>query len=344
MEPITHFLFGANLARAGLNRKTAYATLTLTLAAESPDLDVVGRFAGRAFGFAHHRGFTHSILGGILVAALVVGFVYGLHRLRGREPKPGTPPPRWGLLLVYAYLACLSHILLDFTNNYGVRPFWPFSGRWYSWDIVFIVEPVLLVFLIGGLVAPFLAGLINDEIGVRRQGPPGKLAARVALAGVLLTWGIRDYEHRRAVAALESRLYQNETPLRVSAYPYWGNPFRWYGVAETTKFYAGMHVDSLTPEADPENNPHIHYKPEETPIIAAARETYFGKAYFGWAQYPITETETLTDPAGYRVRLIDVRFDYPEMSGRHALSAEVDLDSQLHEIPEKEIPEKRAPK
>ena len=50
----------------------------------------------------------------------------------------------------------LSHILLDFTNNYGVRPFWPFSEKWYSWDIVFIVEPVMLLFLILGLVVPGL--------------------------------------------------------------------------------------------------------------------------------------------------------------------------------------------
>ena len=331
MEPLTHFLFGANLGRAGLNRKTAYATLTLTLAAEAPDLDVVGRFAGRAFGFAHHRGFTHSFLGGPLVAALVVAFVYGLHRLWLHRRQRGIPP-RWGLLFLFAYLACLGHILLDFTNNYGVRPFWPFSGRWYSWDIVFIVEPALLVFLIGGLVASALAGLINDEIGVRRHGPPGKLAARVALAGVLLTWGVRDYEHRRALDALESRIYQNETPLRVSAYPYWGNPFHWYGVVDTPRFYAGMRVDSLTPEVDPDNSLQIHYKPEETPMLAAARNTYMGRAYFGWAQYPLTETETLPNPPGaFRVRLFDVRFEYPEMSGRRMLSSEVVLDSQLHE-------------
>ncbi len=334
MEPLTHLLFGANLGRAGLNRKTAYATLTLTLAAEAPDLDVVGRFAGRTFGFAHHRGFTHSFFGGILVAAVVVAFVYGVHKLR-RQPTPNTPPPRWGLLYGYAYLACLSHIFLDFTNNYGVRPFWPFSERWYSWDIVFIVEPVLLVLLIGGLVAPFLTSLINEEIGVRRKGPPGKLAARVALAGVLLTWGIRDYEHRRAVAALESRLYQNETPLRVSAYPYWVNPFRWHGVVETSKFYATMHVDSLSPEVDPENNLRIVYKPEETPVTAAARQTYLGRVYFAWAQYPVTETEKLPDPTGgYRVRLFDLRFGYPEIGARRTLSAEVQLDSQLHEVGE----------
>ena len=33
MEPVTHFLTGAVLARAGFNRRTAYATLAMTLAA-----------------------------------------------------------------------------------------------------------------------------------------------------------------------------------------------------------------------------------------------------------------------------------------------------------------------
>jgi inner membrane protein len=338
LEPITHLLFGANLGRAGLNRKTAYATLTLTLAAEAPDLDVVGRFRGAAFGFEHHRGFTHSFLGGILVAAFVVAFVYALHRLR-RPRGVDLPPPRWGLLLVYAYGACLSHILLDFTNNYGVRPFWPFSARWYSWDIVFIVEPILWVLLAGGLVAPVLTSLINEEIGARRKGFQGKFAARAALAGVVLTWGIRDYEHRRAISALESRLYQDETPLRVSAYPHWGNPLSWYGVVETTKFYATMNVDSSTPEADPESNLHVHFRPEPTPVTEAARNTALGRFYFSWARYPMTETETLTDPAGYRVRLFDLRFGDPQlrqmitrMGGRRPLSFEVDFDSQLHEV------------
>ena len=339
MEPITHLLFGANLGRAGLNRKTAYATLTLTLAAEAPDLDVVGRFRGAAFGFEHHRGFTHSFVGGVFVAAFVVAFVYVLHRLRRRPRVVDLPPPRWGLLLVYAYVACLSHILLDFTNNYGVRPLWPFSGRWYSWDIVFIVEPVLWVLLVGGLVAPVLTSLINEEIGAREKGFRGKVAARVALVGVLLTWGVRDYEHRRAVAALESRLYQDETPLRVSAYPHMGNPLSWYGVVETAKFYATMNVDSAIPEVDPENNLHIYYPPAPSPAASAARKTPLGSFFFDWARYPLTETETLPDPAGFRVRLFDLRFGDPQlgqmitkMGGRRPLTFEVDLDSQLREV------------
>ena len=41
MEPITHFLTGACIGRAGLNRKTAYATLAAVLAAEAADSDIL---------------------------------------------------------------------------------------------------------------------------------------------------------------------------------------------------------------------------------------------------------------------------------------------------------------
>jgi len=339
LEPITHFLFGANLGRAGLNRKTAYATLTLTLAAEAPDLDVVSRFGGPMFGLNHHRGFTHSFLGGIFVAALTVAVVYVLKRIwppkKSYDEVRGDPPPRWGLLFLYAYFAVLSHILLDFTNNYGVRPFWPFYERWYSWDIVLVIEPIMWVLLGGALIVPLFSSLINQEIGVRGQGPPGKWVARFALLGILLMWGVRDYEHRRAVAALESRTYQDQTPVRVSAYPYWVNPFRWYGVVETDKFYAGMHVDSLTPEVDPEGRTVFHFKTEETPVTAAARQTYPGRVYFDWAQYPIVETETLPDPpGGYLVHFLDLRYAYPERIGSRTLSSAIELDSQLHLVRE----------
>src|ERR1700722_2103473 len=240
------------MGRAGLNRKTALATLTLTLAAEAPDLDVFSRFGGLAFGFAHHRGFTHSFLGVPLDAALVVGFVYLIWVLRGRRLKDPNLPPRWRLLFFYACLAGLSHILLDFTNNYGVRPFWPFSERWYSWDIVFIFEPIMFGFLLLGLIVPSFFSLIDNEIGARQRGPRGRLGATLALLGVVLLWGLRDYEHRRAVSALAARTYAGADPLRVSAYPSLSAPFHWYGVAETPAFFALVPVDSRVPEVDPE--------------------------------------------------------------------------------------------
>ena len=50
-------------------------------------------------------------------------------------------------------LGALLHLFQDFTNNYGVRPFAPFNPKWYSWDIVFIIDPIMLGALILGLVA-----------------------------------------------------------------------------------------------------------------------------------------------------------------------------------------------
>jgi len=326
------------MGRAGLNRKTALATLTLTLAAEASDLDVLAGIRGRAFSFAHHRGFTHSFLGVPMVAGVVVAFVYLVWRLRGRKTNDPARPPRWGLLFSYACLAGLSHILLDFTNNYGVRPFWPFSERWYSWDIVFIVEPVMLVLLTFGLVVPGLFSLIDKEIGVRRRGPRGRVAATIALIGVVLMWGVRDYEHRRAVNALASRTYNGADPVRVSAYPKWINPFEWYGVVETHDFFALAPVSSLGPEVDPEDRMEIRYKPEETPITLAAKKSYMGSVYLDWAQYPITETEVLDGPQkGYIVHFQDLRYvQLPSAvdgrRGRGALGAAVQLDSNLQVI------------
>jgi inner membrane protein len=323
------------MGRAGLNRRTGLATLTLTLAAEAPDLDVLGRIRGPAFSFAHHRGFTHSFLGVPLDALVVVGFVCLVWRLRGRRTNNPNLPPRWGILFLFACLAGLSHILLDFTNNYGVRPFWPFSEKWYSWDIVFIVEPVMLAMLVLGLVAPPLFWLIDKEIGVRRRGPQGRLAATLALIGVVVLWGVRDYEHRRAVNALESRTYAGADPVRVSAYPTWANPFQWYGVVETANFFALAPVNALTPEVDPEGQLQIRYKPEETAVTLAAKNSYLGRVFLDWAQYPITETEILEGAGrGYIVRLQDLRYvGVPRAidgkRGRRVLGAAIELDQDL---------------
>jgi inner membrane protein len=332
LEPLTHFLTGACLGRAGLNRKTALATVTLVLSAEAPDLDVLGYLKGPVYGFAHHRGITHTLVGVPAMAALTVFVVWGVYRL-WHWGRRAARPPRWGLLFGFACLGGLSHILLDFTNNYGVRPFAPFYPRWYSWDIVFIVEPVLWIILVAGLALPALFNLIHEEIGVKRRGPRGRVGAILALAGMLAVWGMRDFEHRRAVAAMQARLYDGAVPVRLSAFPYMVNPFRWMGVVETRDFYQTMHVDSLAPEVDPDNEAKTYYKPEETPVTLAAKKSYLGRVYLDWARYPLTETEKLQDPPGYVVRFFDLRFMYPERQGR-PLSSRVLLNDKLQVVSE----------
>jgi inner membrane protein len=265
----------------------------------------------------------------------VVGFVYLTWRLRGRKLKDPNLPPRWGLLFGFAYLAGLSHILLDYTNNYGVRPFWPFSEKWYSWDIVFIVEPIILLLLVAGLVLPAFFSFIDREIGVRRKQPAGRWGATLALIGVVALWGVRDYEHRRAVNALEARTYESADPVRASAFPLWWTPFRWVGVVETRNFFATVLVDSSTPEVDPDGEMQILYKPEETPVTLAAKRSYLGRVYLDWAQYPITETEPLeSGEQGYIVRFKDLRFQRLGKPSQSVLTGTVELDRNLKVVGE----------
>jgi inner membrane protein len=329
LEPVTHLLTGACLGRAGLNRKSALATLVTVLAAEAPDVDILWSVDGPVAAFQHHRGITHTLVGVPFVAALVVGFVWLFYRWRTKRGWQPKLPVRWGWLYLFACLAALSHILLDFTNQYGVRPFEPFSYKWYSWDIVAIVEPVLWVILVAGLLLPALFGLINEEVGARSKRPRGRAGAMVALVLVCGLWWFRDVQHRRALAALNAQTYLGADPVRVSAYPYDSDPFLWYGVVETDTFFATMHVESTGGEVDREGRMRVHYKPQETPVTLAAKQSAMGRAYLDWAAYPYVEVEKRQPPeSGYEVRLYDLRYAYPERP-LGVLGAKVLLDDGL---------------
>jgi len=332
MEPVTHFLTGAILSRAGCNRKTALATVTMVLAAEAADLDVVAYAGGSATGFIAHRGITHTFLAVPFLAAFVVAVVWLLDLLwqsyRRSRGKPAPAVRRWGWLYLFACLAALSHLLLDFTNNYGLRPFYPFVRTWYAWDIVFIVEPLILAAFILALTLPWLFALINSEIGARQKGPRGRGAAITALIFVVALWGLRDFEHRRALAALDAYEFHGQPSHRIAAFPTMVNPFRWAGVAENDTGYFTAHVDSLTPEVDPGEHPVSYFKPEVNDVTRAASQSRLGRAYLEWARFPILEAEHLPQPVGGDlVRLRDMRFLYLNDTGRDVLAAYIQLDS-----------------
>jgi inner membrane protein len=332
LEPVTHLLTAACMGRAGLNRTTGLATLTLVVAAEAPDADMLFFFGGSVTGFQHHRGFTHSFLGAPLVAAVTLAGVYGIYRLmqrRGRRPKV---PPRWGLLFGYALLSALTHILLDFTNNYGVRPLAPFNMRWYSWNIVPIVDPVILFALFLGLVVPALLGLVSEEVGARKPQFRGRGGAVFALVCLVAMVFFRDFEHRRAVTALNSVTFRGQDALRASAFPSMINPFLWSGVVETKDFFEVLPVDAGSGQLDPQNQAVVRYKPEETPVTLAAKNSRLGHVYLDWAQYPLVEVAALPARAGYRVQFQDLRFARAEALAQNRslpLTGNVELNPTL---------------
>jgi len=338
LDPLTHLLTGACLGRSGFNRKTALATVTMVLAAEAADADVLWEFKGSIAGLQHHRGITHSFFGVPFVAAAVVALVYLLHRWRRRQRGPAAGPSRglpvrWGYLYSCAILAALSHLLLDYTTAYGIRLFEPFDYRWYSWDIVYIIEPLILLALIVGLGFPELLALVSQEIGARSKVPRGRVGAILALLCMVLIWGVRDVQHRRALNAMNSFTYHGSQAQRLAAYPYMINPFRWHGVAETADFFQTVPVNSQTMEVDSEGG-QLYYKPPETDITRAAKGSYFGRVYLDWAVFPyVQQQHAQEDPGASLVAFQDLRYTYPS-SRRAPLGGFVLVGPQLQVLME----------
>jgi inner membrane protein len=153
MDNLAHTFVGLVAAKAGLERVSPHATAVCVIAANAPDADILATVKGRWFYLENHRGITHSIVGVLALAVLIPLVFYAVEKLIAHLRNVPTRIRLRGLMLA-SLIASATHPLLDWTNSYGVRPFLPWSGKWYYGDLVFIVDPWLWLF-VGG--AAFLA-------------------------------------------------------------------------------------------------------------------------------------------------------------------------------------------
>jgi inner membrane protein len=346
MEPVTHFLTGACIGRAGLNRKTAYATLAAVLAAEAADLDIFWEFSGPVEGLKHHRGITHTFWAVPVVAGVVVGAIWLFDRWRkarqqrtrhapsissaqADEMGGNAPQPiRWLWLYFAAFLSALSHILLDWTNNYGVRPFFPFNPHWYAGSFVFIVEPVLYLLFFLAFFMPWVLGLADREIGARRKRFRGRGWAIFALVGMLILGCVRWAEHAQALALLRNADLASGPVLRTAAEPYPVNPFRWHAILESADFYQTAEINTYSGSIQSDTLRDVLYKPANTPAVEAARRTFLGQVYLDWGSWAVVrdlgqEPIAGLDPPNLSpgrtwtaVEFSDLRFRYSFLASR----------------------------
>ncbi len=154
MDPITHTLAGATMARAGLDRRTPLATAALLLGANAPDIDIVtGFFGDENATLACRRGWTHGPLAMLALPFVVAGLLLVWDRFVRRRRSPAAVPAAGMALLQIAALGVLSHPALDWLNTYGIRLLMPFSDAWFRGDSVFIIDPWLWLVFTVGLVA-----------------------------------------------------------------------------------------------------------------------------------------------------------------------------------------------
>jgi inner membrane protein len=183
--------------------RTRHRLLLVSCCAASnfPDLDLVlTGLAPRPLGYLlHHRGHTHTLLGEVPQALLLMALIWLLWpaaRRLMRESRTAL----WATIGAIC-LGLLLHIGMDFLNVYGVHPFYPFDNRWVYGDLVFIVEPVFWI-AFGAPLASLIpssrwrrvawlllaaAPILVTALGFLQWGSLALLAA----AGISLTWMAR---------------------------------------------------------------------------------------------------------------------------------------------------------
>ena len=327
MDNLTHTLAAIAMGQAGLNRKTRFATITLIVGANLPDIDLVSTVSGGASYLKYHRGITHSFLGAAILATLLGALVYFLGRKARPVKKPG-PPLNAGWLFAISWIAVASHLLMDFTNAYGIRPFLPFSGRWYAWDIMPIIDIILWASLILGLSLPPLFRLISEEVGARKT--KSRWGAIFALGSMFALWGVRDMAHRRVLGFLDAHTYAQENPLRVGAFPSPINPFAWTGVVETDSAFHVLAASALDSDVDAEHTT-VYHKPESSPVLVAAMKTRTAQIFTDFARFPWSNVEETEN--GFHVTMQDLRFvSAPGLPG--SFLVEIELDKSLRVLSE----------
>ena len=312
MDNLTHTLTGLMLSRAGLNRLTPRASLLLMVAANLPDIDALSWLGGSARYIDIHRGYTHAwALAPVMALLPTLLARWSLAWPKRAKDNAGAGWSWWKAYLV-AVIGVSSHLLLDWTNSYGIRLGLPFDTAWHRLDILYIVDPWVWLMLLLGVAGPFLSRLVSLEIGAKRTtGGGAAWFALIVLCGYI---GGRYLLHEQAVAILSTRVYDNQNPRRVAAFADFGNPLRWRAVAELADGFWVSQID-LRGDFDPAEG-RVFYQASAPLAIERAKETADFKAFIGFNQFPLWRVTPLPEPDGaVKVELFDLRFGDPVAPG-----------------------------
>ena len=296
MDNVCHTLVGAAIAEAGANGRTRYATGALMVAANLPDVDVLV-FATSTVPVSFRRGWTHGVLAQALLPLAFAGVLLLWDRLRPRADE-GTPPARAGALILIGYAGVLSHVLLDYLNNYGVRLLMPFSSRWFYGDTLFIVD--VWMWLILG------TGVYLSRRRRRAAADAHSAYARwaLAVAAVYVAAAFVAARSSRAIVLEAWVAAQGSPPVSLMVGPLPLTP-----ISRAIIVDAGDHFRTGTFSWFA---PHVRFEPGRLPkllndpAVIQAREDPAVRAVLVWSRFPYFDLTPV--PEGMLVTLTDLRF------------------------------------
>ena len=351
MDPVAHTLVGAVLAETGLKRVSRYATATLLIGVNLPDIDGVASFWGRDVSLFFRRGWSHGIVALIVLPLLLAGMIWLWHRWRHRSVEDRQLFQPWWIISL-SFLAVWSHPLLDWMNTYGVRLLMPFDGRWFYGDTLFIVDPWIWLVLAAGILLSrqahkaelafwlVLAVLSSWLILNTGQVHPGvKAAWCIGLVLIVILRGRRSGKKSAPIYARVStvmvilyigtvygvaRITENfmaeryGEPLQSQVNPLPGLPFSYRTILVYDDYYRIIGSDGKEYEVPRE-------QPDE--IVRTAMQSESIRGFINWMRYPYWEVEETAE--GWRVKFWDLRYQGPGSFGASIGFAEVDVPKTM---------------
>jgi inner membrane protein len=296
VDNITHSLVGWALGQTGLKTKTRKGLAALILGANMPDIDV---FLGWVpwTPLAIHRGFTHSLVGGVLLLPPVLaGLLWLLDRWqvgRGAEFRSGLAM-RFGWLVALSYIGAITHPLLDWQTTYSVQLFSPFSDLWFHTDTLFIID--VWIWLALG-VAIWLSRRRERSDGDWQAPPKAALAFLVLyIAGNgLLTAFVENEAQMSEPYADPEAIYASPPPVL-----FWRRELAWRqdGAVSWGNYDPFESVFSLHDVTEP-----VPDNMADPVVRAAMRAT---PAFARWSTMPLATVER--GPCYTRVSIGDARY------------------------------------
>lgn len=340
MDNLAHALVGAAIGRAAANKRVPAAGWIGAIAANAPDWSepVVGLNPLRRSPefYELHRGVTHSLAGAAVETAAIFVVLWLLFAVRQRRGAPAVPTALLGALVA---AAVYSHLYMDWQGSYGLRPFLPWSNRWYYGDWVAIVDPLYWLVPLIGLawgaerhwrdLTPIvlLAALVTwPVLSVDRVAPWLEGTCLALLAVGAIGWGrhwfgVAQRQRIAALALLVLALYSGaqavaSVPAKATARrgavvrfgreAQWaaltrvGSPFTWQPVFASSDTVAGPGWAVPRHLRDPR-------------VEWAERNTPAGRALAGFARFLTAEVDSA--PPVARIVLRDARYARPPAGG-----------------------------
>jgi len=284
MDPITHVAAGILLGQAGRDRFPASRWLVplAAFAAWMPDLDNVVMLFGPEAYMRYHRGYTHSILGGALMAWLLAWITARFWRQAKRSH-----------LFVLYFLCMLSHLFLDVITAYGTRIFLPFSDARVAISSVYIVDPLFTLALVALAVASFLRPAARRTLAVS--------GLALLLAWPALGFGVARLTEFRVGQLLAER---GEMVQELHVQPDAFAPLWWKVVAREGDQYVLTGLCWTAPEKLlPE---HRFERAENDELLRLGRQAPVFGRYAWFTDFPVKMVADI--PSGTRVTFADLRF------------------------------------